>query len=347
MAIPDTLQAWRDYVADEPTEPPRLTPTELAALSPTEKAQYDDDRVAFLDGNIILSTPDTDSIDLNARLLVGSLASKKFTARPGLAVSGQSTLGKSTATMWVAKKHEQRMRERTGRDNDPAFAPVVYIPTPAGTTPKGMMAAFCHWLGLPMHRTSTAQELTEQVITVLRELGTSMVLVDEIHNLKTRSSTGADAASALKGFAERLDAVFVYVGIDLPSSDLFTGSIGQQLAGRVTMYEMQSFGSSTQQQRDDWADLVGAVEELVPLTSHKTGTLEGMSDYLFDRTGGSIGSLRLLVSKAAQLAMGDGSERIDRGKLDQVKIDMNAEGNLVASVVPARKSGRTRLKRAQ
>ena len=37
MAIPDTLQAWRDYVADEPTEPPRLTPTELAALSPTEK----------------------------------------------------------------------------------------------------------------------------------------------------------------------------------------------------------------------------------------------------------------------------------------------------------------------
>lgn len=84
MAIPDTLQAWRDYVADEPTEPPRLTPTELAALSPTEKAQYDDDRVAFLDGNIILSTPDTDSIDLNARLLVGSLASKKFTARPDL-----------------------------------------------------------------------------------------------------------------------------------------------------------------------------------------------------------------------------------------------------------------------
>ena len=32
MAIPDTLQAWRDYVADEPTEPPRLTPTELADL---------------------------------------------------------------------------------------------------------------------------------------------------------------------------------------------------------------------------------------------------------------------------------------------------------------------------
>lgn len=239
------------------------------------------------------------------------------------------------------------MRAKNGREGDDGYAPVVYVPTPAGTTPKGMMAAFCHWLGLPMHRQATAQDLTEQVIAVLRELGTSMVLLDEIHNLKTRSTTGADAASALKGFAERLDAVFVYVGIDLPSSDLLTGTIGAQLAGRVTMYEMQSFGHGTQQQRDDWTDLVAAVEELLPLASHKPGTLEGMSGYLYDRTGGSIGSLRLLVSKAAQLAMDDGSERVDRAKLVQVRIDQNAEGHLRAAVLPAPRDGRAKLKRAQ
>ncbi|MDO5619653.1 TniB family NTP-binding protein [Kocuria sp.] len=347
MAIPDTLQAWREYVTDAPVEPARLGPAQLEALSPTEKADYDEQRIAFLDGNIVLSTPDTDAIDLNTRLLVGSLASKKFTARPGLAVSGPSTLGKSTATMWIAKQHETRMRARTSRENDDGYAPVVYVPTPAGTTTKGMMAAFCQWLGLPMHRQATAQELTEQVITVLRELGTSMVLLDEIHNLKTRSTTGADAASALKGFAERLDAVFVYVGIDLPTSDLFTGTIGAQLAGRVTMYEMQSFGHGTQQQRDDWADLVVAVEELLPLAKHKNGTLEGMSSYLYDRTGGSIGSLRLLVSKAAQLAMEDKSEKIDRAKLDRIRIDQNAEGQLRAAALPSPRDGRARLKRAQ
>lgn len=347
MAIPDTLTAWREYVADAPVEPDTLTPAALGRLSPQEKAAHDEARVAFLDGNIVLSTPDTDAIDLNARLLVGSLASKKFTARPGLAVSGQSTLGKSTATMWVAKQHEQRMREKTGRGDDPKYAPVVYVPTPAGTTTKGMMTAFCQWLGLPIHRQATAQDLTEQVVTVLRTMGTSMVLLDEIHNLKTRSSTGADAASALKGFAERLDAVFVYTGIDLPSSDLFTGTIGAQLAGRVTMYEMQSFGASTQQQRDDWADLIAAIEELLPLAKHKTGTLEGLAAYLFDRTGGSIGSLRLLVSKAAQVAMDDGTERVDRAKLDRVRIDQNAEGQLRASATTLARSGRAKLKRAQ
>lgn len=347
MAIPDTLQAWRDYVADEPHEPARYTPKQLAALSPADKALYDAQRTAFLDGNIVLSTADTDAIDLNVRLLVGSLAAKKFTARPGLAVSGDSTLGKSTATMWVAKQHEARMRATTGRTDDQSYAPVVYVPTPAGTTPKGMMLAFCHWLGLPVHRQATAQELTEQVVQVLRTLGTTMVLLDEIHNLKTRSSTGADAASALKGFAERLDAVFVYVGVDLPKSDLFTGTIGAQLAGRVTMYQMQSFGSSTQQQRDDWTDLVAAVEELLSLARHQTGTLEELAGYLYDRTGGSIGSLRLLVGKAAQLAMLEGTERIDRTALDRVRIDMNAEGQLVATILPAARKGRATLKRAQ
>lgn len=347
MAIPDSLQAWREYLADTPRQPPLLPADTIAGLSPASKAQYDDQRVAFLDGNIVLSTPDTDAIDMHARLLVGSLAAKKFTARPGLAVSGQSTLGKSTATMWVAKQHEQRMRTKSGRGDDPGYAPVVYVPTPAGTSPKGMMAAFCHWLGLPMHRQATAQDLTEQVVNVLREMGTTMVLVDEIHNLKTRSTTGAEAASALKGFAERLDAVFVYVGIDLPASDLFTGPIGAQLAGRVTMYEMQSFEYGTQQQRDDWADLVAAVEELLPLARHQPGTFEGLAGYLFDRTGGSIGSLRALVGGAAQLAMYDGAERVDRALLDRILVDVNAEGRPVATVVPAPRQGRSKLKRAQ
>lgn len=132
-----------------------------------------------------------------------------------------------------------------------------------------MMAALCGWLGLPVHRQATAQDLTEQVIGVLRDLRTSMVVIDEVHNLRTRSTSGAEAASALKGFSERLDAAFLYVGVDPLDADLFSGSIGQQLAGRMTMYQMQGYGNGTARQRDDWADLVAAVEDLLPLVRHK------------------------------------------------------------------------------
>lgn len=36
MAIPDTLQAWREYVADAPVEPERLTPTNSPPSPPPE-----------------------------------------------------------------------------------------------------------------------------------------------------------------------------------------------------------------------------------------------------------------------------------------------------------------------
>ena len=54
----------------------------------------------------------------------------------------------------------------------------------------------------------------------MRALSVSLVLVDEVHNLKTNHQGGSDAASALKVFSERLDATFIYSGIDLLKADL-------------------------------------------------------------------------------------------------------------------------------
>jgi hypothetical protein len=38
--------------------------------------------------------------------------------------------------------------------------------------------------------------------------------------------SGAEAASSLKAFSERLDATFIYAGIDLLTSDLSPGTPG-------------------------------------------------------------------------------------------------------------------------
>ncbi len=57
----------------------------------------------------------------------------------------------------------------------------------------------------------------------MRHLGTSLVICDEIHNLRTNHQAGSEAAWALKVFSERLDATFLYAGIDLLQSDLLSG----------------------------------------------------------------------------------------------------------------------------
>jgi hypothetical protein len=57
------------------------------------------------------------------------------------------------------------------------------------------------------------------------------------------------------------------------------------------------------------------------LKSHVEDTLVDLADYLYQRTGGMIGSLSQLVRGAALLAIQDGTEHITRELLDCVPVD--------------------------
>lgn len=105
-----------------------------------------------------------------------------------------------------------------------------------------------------------------------RSLSVSLVLVDEVHNLKTNHQAGSDAASALKVFSERLDATFIYAGIDLLQADLFAGHMGRQLKGRMAVHQMRKYEYGTKAQRNKWAELVLGVEALLPLGRHAAGS---------------------------------------------------------------------------
>ena len=196
MATPDSLTAWRHFVQHSPNEPERLTVKELKALTPEAKDAYDRERFAWLAADTVLETIDTESLTRQTRIALARNAATTATARRGLAVSGAASMGKSTALLLIGKRHEKAERRRLNRATDAAFAPGVYAVVPPATTPKMLMQAFAHWLGLPVPLKVSTQTITEQVVTVLRTLGTSLVIVDEVHNLRTNRQAGAEAASA-------------------------------------------------------------------------------------------------------------------------------------------------------
>jgi hypothetical protein len=339
MAVPDSLAAWRDFVARSNIEPERKTLAELQGLDrldPAARAHYDESRFAWLGADVVLETHDTEALQHQARMITARNAAATATARRGLAISGSSGLGKSTSAMLLGKRHERAMLKKLGVSAGDGVAPVVYTVVPPGTTPKMMMLAFANFLGLMVPSRVTAQELTEKVVAVMRELRTSLVIVDEVHNLQTSCQAGSEAASALKAFSERLDATFIYAGIDLLSSDLFAGDMGRQIKGRMIVHEMGSYGYGSGAQRDSWLELVLGVESLLPLGNHPPGALEGQATYLYDRTGGSIGSLRALLADAAMVAILDGSERINRRLLDSVSTDRAAEEHRASLAVARR-----------
>ena len=330
MAVPDTLTEWRALMGrPDPRPPPRLGYGDLQRLTGREREAYDEQRLEWLSADVVFATPDVVELTRLCRVVLTRNRVASATANRALAISGSSTLGKSTAALHLARTHHRQTMRRRAHGSRPgspdtSVEPVVYVVVPAATTPKMLMLAFARFLALPVGSRATAPSVSDRVVAVLKRLGTSMVIVDEIHNLQTNRSIGAEAATALKLFSERLDATFVYAGIDLPTSALFTGEFARQIKGRVIVHEMRPYRFGTKTQQQDWVDLVELCEDQLLLTRQPPGSLTPLAGYLYDRTGGSIGSLRMLLADAATEAVLTSTERLTRHHLDATPTDRQA-----------------------
>src|SRR5262249_32729533 len=113
---------------------------------------------------------------------------------------------------------------------------------------------------------------------------------------------------------------FVYAGIDVERCGVFTGTRGRQLAGRCGLICTGAFPC-----RDEWAQLIAALEATLRLHCHQPGTLPAQAKYLHQRTGAMIGSLTHLIRGAAIRAILGGQEALTRPLLDTVRLDHAAE----------------------
>ena len=94
------------------------------------------------------------------------------------------------------------------------------------------------------------------------------MIVDEIHNLNLDTRAGEELSDHLKYFTEHLPATFVYAGIDVERSGVFTGTRGRQLAGRCGVIKTSPFPYA-----GEWKSLVAAMEGTLRLRCHTAGGL--------------------------------------------------------------------------
>lgn len=73
-----------------------------------------------------------------------------------------------------------------------------------------------------------------------------------------------------------------------------------------------------------WRSLIATLEQSLRLHRHQPGTLVEHSDYLYERTGGAIGSLSVLIRGAAVLAIEDETEQITLDLLNLIHLDHTA-----------------------
>jgi hypothetical protein len=314
-----TLTGWRRFVDSPPASFDLLDAGQWQALSADARGRYDEARINYHSELVVVATSAVRQVARQGRLLT-MLNRREISARRGLIVSGLQTTGKTTALKQLGRTHELMVRERypgTGR------IPVIYVTTPPKGSPRKLAMEFARFLGLPpVRRGQNTTDIADAVCQVLIDAAVDLVLVDEIHNLNLATSAGEDMSDHLKYFTEHLPATFVYAGINVERSGLFTGVRGKQIAGRCVLINTGPFPL-----QQEWAALLATLEGALRLHSHQPGTLPGLGKYLHQRTGGMIGSLSHLVRAAALVAILDGSEQITRKLLDQIPVDHAAQSH--------------------
>jgi Bacterial TniB protein len=314
-----TLTGWRRFAGEMPLVPELLDGQVWQGLEPGKRAAYDDDRIAHHSRLLVVQTPAVRDVVTTGRRLAHLNRSAHY-GRSGLIVSGPARTGKTTAITQLAKTIEVFHRRRNPRSGDDI--PVVYITVPPAATPKMIAAEFARFLGIPVTRRLNITDIIEAVCGVCTDTKTSVICVDEIHNLNIATRAGAEASDTLKYFSERIPATFVLAGINVERAGLLSGARGEQIAGRFSMIRTGPFPRDEQ-----WATLIAALETSLRLHRHRPGSLPQLAGYLHQRTGGMIGSLLWLIRSAAIQAVIDGTEQVTRKTLEPIGIDITAEGS--------------------
>lgn len=325
-----TKEGWRRFVTHQPTPPVFPDAAELAALSPRARAALVQARRDYHSDLPLAHTPVMRKLLATGRLLV-QLNRGQISARRGMILSGASGTGKTTALTQLGRTHERAVRKRhPGRPGEDRI-PVVYVTVPTDATPKMLAVEFARFYGVEFGARATMPDIVNTVCAVAARTHLELVLIDEIHNiLDTRAR--AEVSDQLKYFAERLPATFAYAGIEVEERGMFAGPRGRQIAGRFTLIDSTPFDYGTPEQKTAWRALIATLEQALRLEQHQPGTLVELADYLYERTGGAIGSLSMLVRGGAVLAIDDESERITVDLLDLVPLDRAA-----TSSTPARR----------
>ncbi len=299
VSEPAAITTWQGFEAFATTPPPAPP----AADAPRRGL---DERLAYHSAFVTIRTPAVDALARNVRTLMILGRHQRITARPSLIVTGPATTGRTTALLEVGRVCHLA---HTARGPHPGIGHTAQVPSPTSwcrrqrENPRRRVRPL---LRHPHHRPDDPSPVHLGRVYRLAQAGVRLVVIDEIHRLNPHTSTGAETADLLKDFSERIGATFVYAGIDVTRTELFTGIRGAQLVGRNSLIDFGAFPTRLGKNQP-FKELIALMEQALDLKNHTEG------------------SLARLIRQAALGAIIDGSERITKASLEAIQLDHLAE----------------------
>jgi len=315
-------------------QPEQLTRSQLEALSEAARADRNR-RLRVWHANLgPLNTPQLHELHEDMWDIVDSNAQDGDKVKGAIAVDAFPGLGKTTAVLDFAKKFHLREIAENGRFTPDGHErlPVCRVGLTGNTSMKDFNRAMLEFYGHSGRHRGTTAQMAHRALDCVQSCHCRLLIIDDLHFLRWGRTNGIEVSNHFKYIANEFPVTLVMVGVGLADKGLFSEGDSfddaplAQTGRRTTPLDMQPFRIDTDQHRRQWRQLLLGIELRLVLAEKFPGMLaDGLSDYLFARSTGHIGSLMTLINRGCQRAVRTGVERLDRELMDRVKNDAAAE----------------------
>lgn len=325
-----TKEGWATFVnAEAVLQPKRLTVRRLASLSSKERAVYDLQREQWHANMGTLRTPRVQKILDELWIILRSNVQHGHRAKGGIALEGDSFLGKTTLVELFCKEfhlHQIALHGEMTEDGDERW-PIAYVTLTGHPSMRDVNAALLHYFAHPGSRGASG-ELARRALDTFLKCHVRLLVIDDLHFLRWGYRDGSIVNNHLKYLVNEFPITMLMVGTNLTELGLFrTGrSMGKAVLGptarRTTSFQLEPYLDDDR----EWRSVVRAIERNLVLARHKDGTLtHQLSGYLLDRSTGYMGSLTDLINRATVRANITGTEALNEQILEATAIDIAAE----------------------
>jgi hypothetical protein len=328
-------EGWAAFVNAVPRQRPEsLTRSAIRALGDAAANDYNLRRREWHANLGPLKTPQLAALHEDLWDILDSNLQDGDKAKGAVAIDSAAGLGKTTAALAFGKDfHLREVAERGPRtaEGDERW-PVCRVGLTGNTTMKDFNLAMLEFFAHPGVTRGTAAQYIRRALDCVLLCDVRLLIVDDLHFLRWRLSSGVEISNHLKYIANEFPVTLLLIGVGLEAGGLlsegrsYSDAVLAQTGRRTTVLDMRPFLVTSEEGRREWRQLLLAIEERLVLADTTPGMLaEHLSDYLYTRSTGHIGSLMTLINRGCQRAVRTGTERLTVSLLDNVKNDAAAE----------------------
>lgn len=328
-------EGWFAYVdAPDLEQPEQLNSGRLKSLSDDARMDYEQRRRVWHANLGPIATPQYKRVFQQMEDIVASNQQTADKAKAAIAIDSPAGMGKTTVAQGFGRQYQREILAQEGPTTDAGHQriPVCRVGMTGNTGMVAFSQAMLSFYAHPGTSRGRAREFADRARDLMASCQTKLLIIDEMHFLHWGNRQGVEVSNQCKAIANDFGVTLVFIGIGLGDNGLYSDGMSPadviiaQMATRTTRLSMDRFQIKNEQGRKEWRDLLLAVEKKVVLANSRQGMVaDDLSDYLFARSSGRIGSLVSLINRGCHLAVRTGAERLDQRLLDEVSIDVAAE----------------------